>query len=171
MSEHDYLKLDPKYSEEEISKAMRLLGQAKGGLHGFEFGTFNVTEELERIRRKKRLEDAGFVEGTVKDLLNLSEEEMHNIDLRVALSQTLRLGEALDKSMKEREKLQLALVDESLKLSEAQTKLARHQLEALDPEKDEDCPVCELEDKNTKLEKALKEIETLIVDFMTKMDL
>jgi RNase H-fold protein (predicted Holliday junction resolvase) len=171
MSEHAYLNLNPKYSDEEIGTAMRILGQNQGGIHGFEFGTFNVTQELERLRRKKRLAEAGFKEGTVKDLLNLSEEEMHNIDLRVALSQTLRLGKALDESMKEREKLQLALVDENLKLSEAKTKLARHQLEALDPEKDEDCPVCELEDRNKVLEKAMKEMETRIVAFMKKMDL
>ena len=169
MSEHDYLKLNPKYSEEEVQMAMRLLGQSQGGIHGFEFGTFNVTKELERIRRKKRLEDAGFKEGTVKELLNLSEEEMHNIDLRVALSQNLRLGAELDKLMQENEKLSLALVDETFKLDETRAVIAKHKAEALDPEKDEDGPVCTLEDRNEGLEKTLKEIETRCAEMMSRL--
>lgn len=170
MGEHDYLKLNPKYTEEEISMALRTLGQNQGGIHGFEFNTFNVTGELEKHRRKKRLADAGFKEGTVQDLLKLSDKEMHTIDLRVALNQNLRLGAELDKLMQDNEKLSLALVDESFQLAEAKAEMAKHNAEALDPAKDEDCPVCDLEDRNKKLEKALKEIETRIVTFMNKMD-
>ncbi len=169
MSEHDYLKLNPKYSEAEVQMALRLLGQSQGGIQGFEFGTFNVTKELERIRRKKRLEDAGFKEASVKEMLNLSDKEMHNIDLRIALSQNLRLGEELDKLMQENEKLSLALVDETFQLSEAKATMAKHSLEALDPEKDEDCPVCDLEERNKTMEKALKEIEKRCVEMMSRL--
>ena len=71
--------------------------------------------------------------------------------------------------MQENEKLSLALVDETFKLDETRAVIAKHKAEALDPEKDEDCPVCTLEDRNEGLEKTLKEIETRCAEMMSRL--